>query len=195
MKKIFKITMSIFLVIIICFIVYVIYYNNSKSDKQIKYKEIIQKELKETGKLMVLEGTTQYVAAHEDAEKLLGTIEIGNKTLVLDLQFKYGYSVDLSAIKVNVSNDIILTVESKSIALEYIYLDAENSFVESSASLLVKSYTTEEINEIQKACTQNIKDELLKNEENMVIARASLEKQLNLLIGKIANRQVIIRYQ
>lgn len=195
MKKIIKIIMSIFLIIIICFIVYIIYYNNTKSNKQIKYKEIIQKELKEAGKLIVLEGTTQYVAAHEDAEKLLGTIEIGNKTLVLDLQFKYGYSVDLSAIKVDVSKDIILIVESKSIVLDYIYLDVDNSFIESSSSLLVKNYTPEEISEIQKACTQDVKDEILKNEENMLMAKASLEKQLNLLIGKVANGQGIIIYK
>jgi hypothetical protein len=181
--------------LILCFTGYVIYYNNTKSNKQIKYKEVIQKELKETGKLVVLEGTTQYKTAQEEAEKLLGTIEIGNRTLILDLQFKYGYSVDLSAIDVDVSDDISLIVDSKSIVLDYIYLDVDNSFIESSSTLLAKSYTSEEINEIQKVCIQNVKDELLKNEENIQKAKTSLEKQLNSMIFKVTNKQAVVRYE
>jgi uncharacterized SAM-dependent methyltransferase len=145
---------------------------------------------------MVLVGSTRYKITKEETKDLFGTgIEIGNKTVAMDLQFNYGYSIDLATISVNVEDSIVLNIEENSVKLDYLFLDVEHSFIESKASLLVKDYNQQEINEIQGACVQSVRDGLLKNNENIIKAKSSLEKQLKLIIGKIVSKPITIKYE
>jgi hypothetical protein len=188
--------LAVILVAAAAFAAYVIYYNQTKSRNNTVYREAIQKELRETGKLTILEGSTRYKIIREETKDIPGIgIEYGNKTATLDLQFNYGYAVDLSFVKVDVGREVTLSVDIGAIKLDYVYLDINHSYVESKSSLLVKNYTPQEINAIQGECVNDVRDELLKNTDNASKARESLEKQLKSMIGRVSDKLIVIRYE
>jgi len=96
---------NVFLGIIIAFVLlFFVRYCEHQKDERERLEEstaIIQKQLKNVGKLIVTEGTYSQVFSYNDTEKLFGLIDANKKALIV-MNAEATISYDLSAIEASV---------------------------------------------------------------------------------------------
>jgi hypothetical protein len=150
--------------------------------------KIINRELEKVGQLIVFKGQMIYNEPVENKGFLW------QRRLELQLTYNYGIGIDLSLITVEevAPNVVTLKIPKSEVKLVYVELDANNSVVNETKTMLVKSFTSEEtrfiLGYVQDETNKRIKADKDIYNKSVESLKANLEQ----LVMKLGFKKVIV---
>ena len=150
--------------------------------------EIVLSELKTVGRLIVYEGKINY--SNRLSEKSFWS----SKSLLADLNYKFGMSMDLGKVKVKSFHEknVIIQIPSNPIKLEYLEYNPNNSDMISEKSWLAKQYDPVDVDIILEDSKKKCEEEI--NNDRYIYGRAksNAKKQIKSIILELGFDNVII---
>lgn len=153
-------------------------------EKQLLDPKIIQDKLIQKGKIISLESKARYKNYLKEDKWL------GDRELYLDIEYRYGISMDLSNISYEVirgeniiyGEKVVVTVPKDKLEIEYLERIIKDTDTISESSLLVKDYEPEDINKIYEIAKQQVKKHIEQDREVYYKAHENLKGELSKMI-------------
>lgn len=152
-----------------------------KSELALKVDDaaIIKKALKAVGVLTVLEGEEEYRQVIEEERWY------SYRAVNIDWHYKFGIAMDLEDIGIKVNNDVVnVTADREKLFVQFIEKTSDSTS-RSDASLLAKQFTSQELDELEKAVLEKIKSQIELTPNYWDEALKSLETNIRKICGDL----------
>jgi hypothetical protein len=150
--------------------------------------KIINRELEKVGQLIVFKGQMIYNEPVENKGFLW------QRRLELQLTYNYGIGINLSQIQVEevAPNVVTLKIPKSEVKLAYVELDANNSVVNETKTMLVRSFTAEETRFILGYSQDSVTNKVKADKDIYNKSVESLKVNLEQLVTKLGFKRVIV---
>jgi hypothetical protein len=154
--------------------------------QQLQNPEIITRELKQVGILIVNQGTATYDDVLQDSKWY------GNKSLDIHLKYNFGIGFNLASIKIEkfILDTPVLYIPLDEIKLEYLELDANESKASSNKSWFASQFRPEDLNTVMDQAQSSIRNKITNDKSTYANSLISLKDSLKTLILKLGYKDV-----